>query len=111
MGIFRWIWGLIRGLLRRKPRGFTTEFVSETPEKLASNVLYVECEGENAWLAVMLCPCGCEARISLNLLPDTQPCWAVAVDPNGAPSIRPSVWRTVGCKSHFFVCRGQIDWR
>ena len=111
MGFFRWIWARIRGLFRRKPRGYRAEFVAEAPEKLAPNVVYVECEGENAWVAVMLCPCGCEAHISLNLLPETQPCWTVEVDAKGTPSIRPSVWRTAGCKSHFFLRRGQIDWR
>jgi hypothetical protein len=107
---FRWIWECVRGLFRRKARGLRTEFVAEAPEKLAARVVYVECEGQNAWLAVMLCPCGCGARINLNLLPDTQPFWTVAADAAGAPSVRPSVWRTVGCKSHFFVRRGRIDW-
>lgn len=110
MRFIRWFWGHLRGLFRRKPRGLRAEFVAETPERLDPNVVYVEGEGGNAWVAVMVCPCGCKARISLNLLPESHPCWAVAVDSHGAPSIRPSVWRTVGCKSHFFVRGGRIDW-
>ncbi|MGE0639981.1 MAG: DUF6527 family protein [Thermoanaerobaculia bacterium] len=37
------------------------------------------------------------------------PRWTV--DVKGAlPTLRPSIWRTAGCRSHFFVLRGRIKW-
>lgn len=110
MRFFRWLWERVRNLFRRRPRPIRTKRVAEAPAKLADAVLYLESEGDAAWAAVMICPCGCRELITLNLLPDAAPCWEIKVHPDGTPTIRPSVWRTVGCRSHFFVRQGQIDW-
>lgn len=82
---------------------------SEEPEELAARRLYAIGEGEHIWHVLMLCPCGCSATIALNLLPDDSPRWRLSEDPEG-PTLHPSVWRTAGCRSHFFVRRGQVIW-
>ncbi len=64
----------------------------------------------NEWLAAMTCPCGCQSTLLLNLLPDEMPNWKFSVAPDGAVTLSPSVWRQIGCRSHFFVRSGKIKW-
>jgi len=67
-------------------------------------------EDPHLWAAAMLCPCGCGDKIHLNLLEDDSPCWSLRQERDGAVSLRPSVWRTKGCRSHFFIHNSRIDW-
>jgi hypothetical protein len=62
------------------------------------------------WAAAFICPCGCGEVIQLSLLPRDSPSWSVALDRDGFATLSPSVWRTKGCKSHFFVREGSIVW-
>ena len=58
----------------------------------------------------MRCPCGCGSVLDVNLLPDDKPIWRASVTPDDLPTLHPSVWRKVGCKSHFFMRDGGIVW-
>ncbi|WP_425478052.1 DUF6527 family protein [Novilysobacter spongiicola] len=61
------------------------------------------------WSAAMLCPCGCGEVIELTLSRDVKPRW----DLRGSrrkPTLHPSVWRNVGCRSHFWVRGGRVIW-
>ncbi|MGE0288414.1 MAG: DUF6527 family protein [Bradyrhizobium sp.] len=58
----------------------------------------------------MMCPCGCGEVIELNLLQQARPCWNAQEHQNGTVSVTPSVWRRKGCRSHFWLRRGRIDW-
>lgn len=80
------------------------------PAVLKSRTLYVLTEDQMPWYATMICPCGCGAKIELNLLTDERPCWQFSVDKKGRPSLHPSVWRHVDCCSHFILRQGQIIW-
>jgi hypothetical protein len=51
------------------------------------------------------CPCGCGAIISLNLIPNIKPCWKVKLN-----NITPSINRNIGCKSHFSIVGGKVEW-
>jgi len=84
--------------------------VDEIPDILEDNRLYVAGEGPNVWAAAMLCPCGCGDRIELNLLQQVRPRWQVFEHPIGFVTLKPSVWRRKGCKSHFIVREGRIIW-
>jgi hypothetical protein len=44
------------------------------------------------------------------LLTAADPHWTLSVDASGRPTLRPSVWRTTGCKSHFWIRNGQTVW-
>ncbi|MGD9804306.1 MAG: DUF6527 family protein [Hyphomicrobiaceae bacterium] len=66
-------------------------------------------DGED-WSVGMRCPCGCGAAIELMILPGANPRWSVQVDEAGRPTLHPSVWRRKGCRSHFWVRRGRIQW-
>ncbi|WP_410688422.1 DUF6527 family protein [Chitinophaga filiformis] len=57
----------------------------------------------------MTCPCGCGKILYLNLLRDYAPYWAYKTE-GKIISLSPSVHRTVGCKSHFFITDGKLIW-
>lgn len=65
--------------------------------------------GEN-WSVGFHCPCGCGDVIELLLLPDADPHWTLAVDHIGRPTLHPSVWKNMGCKSHFWLRQGRVIW-
>jgi len=91
------------------PAAFQIVQVTDDPDLILPNCLYAVGENGHLWHVVLLCPCGCGERISLNLLKDDTPCWTLT-DAPGAPTLHPSVWRHVGCRSHFFLRSGRIEW-
>ncbi|WP_352712171.1 DUF6527 family protein [Mesorhizobium sp. M0586] len=62
------------------------------------------------WSVGMLCPCQCGATIEMLIIPGAKPRWDFDLDAARRPTLRPSVWRNTGCKSHFWVRRGRIHW-
>lgn len=112
------VWNLMRGWWARalgwfspKTRQYQLLRVNVAlPAQLRDRVLYVIEEDGIDEQAALLCPCGCGAVLHLNLLSDERPRWLVAVDQSGRPSLQPSVWRKVGCRSHFWLRHGTIDW-
>ena len=90
--------------------GFATLTVDDLPDVLVPERLYLVGDDDCPWSAALLCPCGCEATIQLSLLPDDKPSWRAVRHFSGSVSLRPSVWRTRGCRSHFFLRRGRIVW-
>lgn len=81
----------------------------DDPDELNSATVYAIGENGHLWHVTFLCPCGCGARISLNLLPDDSPRWRLEERSDG-PTLFPSVWRTAGCRSHFILRRGRVLW-
>jgi hypothetical protein len=58
----------------------------------------------------LLCPCACGAVLQMSTLPEGRPRWQVEQHPDGTLSLYPSVWRTIGCRSHFFLQHGYVIW-
>jgi hypothetical protein len=85
-------------------------WVDDFPSKLQRNKFYIAGERPNAWGAAMVCPCGCGEVIELNLLKQTRPSWSVHEHPDKTISVTPSVWRQMGCRSHFVLRCGRIEW-
>lgn len=109
----RWLrraWAWFKALFGQRPKAWTTEFTDEVPEKPMSAIVYLVGESGHLWFVVFLCPCGCGEVIQLNLLPDTRPRWSVERHTDGTVSLMPSVWRVAGCRSHFFLQHGRIEW-
>jgi len=67
-------------------------------------------EGLEAWSVVMLCPCGCGDRVELPVFAEARPRWDLRIDDKGLPTLHPSIWRTDGCKAHYFVRAGRVVW-
>ena len=103
LGILIWLW-------RSKPLVFRAIYVNDVPDSLQKQVIYIAGETGHFWSVSMLCPCGCGDMIQLNLLQQVRPCWQVQTHPDQMISITPSVWRQQGCKSHFWIRHGRIDW-
>ena len=101
---------LPRGLGGSPPPRYRVERAGEVPDAPEVGTLYVVGEGAHEWYAVLRCPCGCGETLVMSLLADARPRWRVLVDDDGAPSLSPSVHRVVGCRSHFFLRSGRIDW-
>lgn len=101
------LWGLFQNVLFRR---YLVVFVEDIPNDLKTNILYIVHDDGAGWLAVFICPCGCSDNIFLNLLKTDQPKWKIQVDQFQFPNVTPSVWRTAGCKSHFFLRQGSIRW-
>jgi hypothetical protein len=91
-------------------RPYTVEMVEELPDRLVPKILYVAGENGHLWFAAMVCPCGCGETLQLGLLKDARPRWSVSMDNDILPTLQPSVWRQVACRSHFFLTRGRIVW-
>lgn len=81
----------------------------QLPETLSTSTVYIIGVPGNEWLAKMICPCGCGEILFLNLLQDEIPNWKWHVSADGMVTLNPSVWRRVGCKSHFFLRDGLIQ--
>jgi len=62
------------------------------------------------WSVGFTCPCGCGDAIELLLLPSIAPHWTLVLDQLKRPTLAPSIWRTTGCRSHFWVRSGRIIW-
>jgi hypothetical protein len=94
---------------RRDPR-LRYERVEDFPDVLNPATLYVAGEEPHVWAAALLCPCGCGDVIELNLMEQASPCWSVRKHRNGSVTLMPSVWRTKGCRSHFFIRNSRVVW-
>lgn len=56
------------------------------------------------------CPCGCGEDIELTVMEGVTPRWDIEIDSSKRPTLRPSVWKQSGCRSHFWVKNGRIVW-
>ncbi len=85
-------------------------FLKDLPETFENNTYYLIGNNKNPWVAAFLCPCGCKGTIQLNLLKNAHPCWSIKLSWYKGISISPSIWRTEGCQSHFWIRKGQVIW-
>lgn len=111
MRFLRWIWGHVGGWFgSRRERPLKTLVVEELPDSLDAKTVYVAGENGHRWFVAMICPCGCGETLHMSLLADARPRWALTHHKDGTISLTPSVWRQVGCRSHFFLVQGRIRW-
>jgi hypothetical protein len=89
---------------------FQIEYVEDVPESISDRLIFIVQDGNEPELLAFKCPCGCDADIILNLLKDASPRWSYELNDKGTIDIYPSVWKKVGCKSHFFVKDSNIKW-
>ncbi len=112
-----WLVGLARCLHRdedprlpsAEPTPYVAAFVEDEPEPLVTSRVYFVGGAEPAY-ASLACPCGCGTALRVNLRPEAEPYWTWDVQRDGAVTLSPSVWRKGGCRSHFFVRRGRVEW-
>lgn len=91
-------------------RPYLTEFLEELPDVPREKVLYILGENGHLWKAAMMCPCGCKEILQMSLHQEGRPRWTFTYNQDKTGTLHPSVWRKVGCKSHFFIRKGRIHW-
>jgi len=85
------------------------KILEESPELHENSVIYLIGDNDNYWFAEMACPCKCGEIIKLKLFGNS-PAWSATIHKNNLITLSPSVWRTIGCRSHFFVKHSHIHW-
>lgn len=80
------------------------------PDSLPLRSLVLAREDDEDWCVGLRCPCGCGRKIELLVIKEAKPRWDLKVDAAGRPTITPSVWLRDGCKSHFWIRRGEVQW-
>ena len=84
--------------------------VNDDPKTVNNRDIYIIKDGDVPDTILLKCPCGCDATIQLNLLPDAKPKWNYTIGNKKEISIFPSIWRNKGCKSHFFIKKSKVVW-
>jgi hypothetical protein len=84
--------------------------VSDEPPVIKGKTIFIIKDGIEPDTLLFKCPCGCKSLIHLNLLPDAKPKWNFQIKSKNKLTITPSIWRTTGCKSHFFIRNNRIVW-
>lgn len=79
-----------------------------SPEEYDTGYLYLVGE-EKPWFSEFLCPCGCNEVIKLKLFGDS-PSWRIIGNDSQGITLKPSIWRTCGCQSHFFIRNSKVVW-
>ncbi|AEH90643.1 MULTISPECIES: DUF6527 family protein [Mesorhizobium] len=88
------------------------DVVEKTPPNDAvrpGHFISVVHKGRPYW-ALFRCPCGCGDVVSLPTHAPHNPRWRIEVSLEGRPTLHPSVWRTKGCLSHFWLSDGRVYW-
>lgn len=80
------------------------------PLKLPLFDLVLARDEDEDWCVGFRCPCGCNQRVELLIIEEAKPRWDIEINQDLRPTLTPSVWLNKGCKSHFFVRSGRIEW-
>ncbi|MDR6453439.1 DUF6527 family protein [Variovorax paradoxus] len=73
------------------------------------DVVLARDDGED-WCVGLRCPCGCGRVIELLVVPEASPRWNITTDSAGRPTLHPSIWLKDGCRSHFWLRNGKVQW-
>lgn len=99
--------------LRRRLGGgrvYGTVYVDELPDVALDDMVYLVGEGPERWIAGLRCPCGCGEFLQMSLMRGGRPRWSCRTHWSGLVTLHPSIWRQKGCRSHFFLRGGRVDW-
>lgn len=109
MNIFQRFWQWLFPK-KTKPRSLQIIECDTPPDVIEGRDLILAREDGDDWAVAFLCPCGCNDRLELALIPEVHPKWKLTLNDEGHPTLHPSVWRQNGCRSHFWVRGGLIIW-
>lgn len=89
---------------------YTVVVVDDLPDEVQAHKLYAVGDSGHYWLAALRCPCGCGETIQLPMIEGQRPRWTLTLKRTRLPSLSPSIDRSVGCRSHFWLKQGIIRW-
>lgn len=111
--LFRWLWHSPEPRASTVPvhyNSITESVYAPSPATVGPGMFFVVAgEGRVKW-ALFRCPCGCNDVITLSLQPVHRPHWMLRMEHDGTPTLYPSVFRDVGCRSHFCIGAGRVFW-
>lgn len=85
------------------------ESAASLPDQLPRRALAVA--GDPAAWAVMECPCGTGHRLQVRIRPNAQATVWDLTQPDGRPSLSPSVdYDSGGRRCHFWLRKGRVTW-
>jgi hypothetical protein len=105
--IFKW---LTQPLSRLWDKPFSVEYVEDPVDIPKNKFLYIIGTTDEPWQVELICPCGCKDKIVLPVNDSTSPRWELKITNQHTPTLHPSIWRSKGCKSHFFLQNGKVEW-
>src|SRR6266699_5220802 len=79
-------------------------------EDVQENTFYFVSFNQRPKWVLFQCPCGCKSIVTLSLQRVHKPHWVLRKSRASRPTLQPSVWRDVGCLSHFWVNDGRVYW-
>ena len=107
------LWQEATAPFRRSTHRYASVEYAQVPPQLdgvrKGVVHVVQTNGQDRW-AMFGCPCGCGQVITLSLQAVHHPHWRLRTADGARPSLHPSVWRQVGCHSHFWIADGRVRW-
>jgi len=91
---------------------YKVELISDNPntDLLQNRIIYVVGNEKYVKWAYLKCPSNCDDVIMLSLIKSNGPSWRISQDKLGRPTIYPSIHKLDGCKSHFWIRSGKINW-
>lgn len=102
---------LLRHRLSSRSSPWQIRRVDDSPIVAAPHILYlVGGSVDDPYCIALRCPCGCKALIELPARGGGPDRWRVEGHADHTVSISPSISRTVGCRSHFYLRHGQVVW-
>ena len=100
---------LLNDVLQKKAYAIFTKFCKgRTRSNMWWNNLHNRWKAIYYWKTAFRCPCGYNSVINLNLLKAAET--SMEIFSLRQITIYPSIWRKVGCGSHFHVRKGKIQW-
>lgn len=97
------------GLIRRNDLSCQITTRHPNPEHLAKGRVILVRNPKDKW-ACFPCPCGCGEITKLSLAQTARPRWKAEIDWLNRPTISPSIRQLSGCKSHYWIKEGSIEW-
>lgn len=91
---------------------FSVVYVEDNPDhkKVTGRKLFVVGGKKYSKWVFMKCPCGCGEVLTLSLMKNHTPSWTLKVDKFSRATLSPSIWKQDGCKSHFWIRKGKLEW-
>lgn len=99
-------------ILRIVPRAdFACRIATSHPrtDELRPGRMVVVRDPRDKWLCFE-CPCGCGETTKFPLNQERRPQWRLNVDRLNRPTVSPSIRQTSGCRSHYWIRQGCVDW-
>lgn len=98
------------GLIKKPDFVVRYSAVHPSQDEIGPGEMVIVRSGAYTKWACIRCPCGCGEKISLSLDQNRRPRWNVSVDFLSRPTVSPSVHQLAGCRAHFWIKEGQVDW-